>query len=181
MIGDGDDEFSMKKGIRDILKQESKGFICGSCNHIIGKASQKTSGTNHRDHCPLCLSSFHVDDKIPGDRASKCKAVMTPIGMTFKSINKEPMVVYECSGCGKIHKNRCAADDNDFTIAQVIEKSIKRLKSHDREKYFLRLQSAHIDLITESDDIEALLISRFGEKHIPSEFIKMFNLDIKNQ
>ena len=41
-------------------------------------------GGRYFDHCPRCLWSKHVDDQIPGDRASTCHGLMEPIGVIQK-------------------------------------------------------------------------------------------------
>ena len=38
------------------------------------------TGGEHRNHCPNCLASLHLDDE-PGDRAAECGGVMDPIGV----------------------------------------------------------------------------------------------------
>ncbi|MDD6991372.1 MAG: RNHCP domain-containing protein, partial [Oscillospiraceae bacterium] len=43
-------------------------FTCKVCGWI---CTPEGAGTEHRNHCPNCLSSKHVDDE-PGDRASDC-------------------------------------------------------------------------------------------------------------
>ncbi len=89
-------------------------------------------GTAHRNHCPLCLWSKHVDLEKPGDRKSECQAGMKPIGLTFKheEVDKygklqqgELMLIHECTGCGKISINRIAGDDNPEAILKVFKES----------------------------------------------------------
>ncbi|MEK7557331.1 MAG: RNHCP domain-containing protein [Patescibacteria group bacterium] len=49
----------------------NEGFTCESCHAQVGPAK----GT-FRNHCPQCLTSKHVDDALPGDRASTCGGCM---------------------------------------------------------------------------------------------------------
>jgi hypothetical protein len=86
--------------------QES--FKCGHCKAFIGPT---VSGGRHRNHCPLCLYSRHVDDRYPGDRASRCRSLMAPVG-TFHRPKGEQVIVHRCLGCGIERHNRVAADDN---------------------------------------------------------------------
>ena len=43
-------------------------FTCKVCNREV---IPEGAGTDHRNHCPNCLTSLHVDVE-PGDRASDC-------------------------------------------------------------------------------------------------------------
>jgi len=86
----------------------SESFKCGHCKAFIGPT---VSGGRHRNHCPLCLYSRHVDDRQPGDRASACRSLMAPIG-TFHRPKGEQVVLHLCLGCGVERYNRVAADDN---------------------------------------------------------------------
>lgn len=54
------------------------------------------AGSDHRNHCPNCLSSLHVDDE-PGDRAADC---------------------------GVLHSNRAAADDNPMKLMSIAMKPV---------------------------------------------------------
>ncbi|MGH2517996.1 MAG: RNHCP domain-containing protein, partial [Ktedonobacterales bacterium] len=89
-------------------------FKCGRCKRFIGPLP---SGGHHRNHCPFCLYSRHVDERRSGDRASACGALMAPIG-AFQRPNGEHVVVHRCLGCGFERFNRIAADDDfDFVLA----------------------------------------------------------------
>ena len=41
-------------------------FTCKVCGRV---CTPQNAGSDHRNHCPNCLSSLHVDEE-PGDRAS---------------------------------------------------------------------------------------------------------------
>ncbi len=111
-----------------------KGFKCQNCNYNI--SNEGNIGTKNRNHCPKCLYSKHVDEQAPGDRASECKALMKPIGLTLKKIapdkygntrQGEIMIVHRCmdSNCEKISINRIAADDKSAVILNLFEESLK--------------------------------------------------------
>ena len=49
-------------------------FTCKVCGRL---CTPENAGSQHRNHCPNCLSSLHVDVE-PGDRASDCGGIMEP-------------------------------------------------------------------------------------------------------
>jgi len=91
----------------------NQGFQCGNCGAKVSK--QKGSC---RNHCPMCLYSMHVDAVFPGDRASKCKGLMKPIGVT-QSGKKGWIVLHECTKCGAINRNKMANDDNMVLASEL--------------------------------------------------------------
>jgi hypothetical protein len=90
-------------------------FKCGRCRAFVGPA---TFGGRHRNHCPFCLTSRHVDHRRPGDRASPCRALMPAAGVAYRS-NGEQMVVHRCNGCGIERQNRVAADDDPVALLRL--------------------------------------------------------------
>ena len=90
-------------------------FKCRRCRTFVGPA---VSGGRHRNHCPRCLYSRHVDARRPGDRASECGALMAPVGR-FDRSDGEPVVVHQCGGCGVVRHNRLAADDDIIVLARL--------------------------------------------------------------
>ena len=40
----------------------------------------KPAGAQHRNHCPNCLISLHLDNE-PGDRAADCGGQMEPVAV----------------------------------------------------------------------------------------------------
>ncbi len=151
-----------------LLKSEKKkgGFRCCNCGRWV--PFSEFMGTEHRNHCPFCLWSKHVDLEKPGDRKSKCQAGMKPIGLTFKheGVDKysklrqgELMLIHECTGCGKISINRIAADDNEKTILKVLKES-QELDSRRRTQ----LKRDGIELLTEEAK-EKILTQLFGKAH----------------
>ncbi len=75
-------------------------------------------GGRHRNHCPYCLHSRHVDGRTPGDRASDCGSRMAPVGV-FARPNGEQVLVHRCLGCGFERYNRVAADDDAAAIMRL--------------------------------------------------------------
>jgi len=137
-----------KVGRKLIAQERSVSFRCVHCKAEIPTAAP---GTTHRNHCPLCLWSRHVDESI-GDRKSKCLSSMEPMGLVFKNTGAVIMVVHKCLGCGKISKNRIAADDNSFVILTLIRRSLDILP--DERETFRRMG---IDLCTDEEMVRRLL------------------------
>ena len=52
-------------------------FTCRVCGWPVGP---QAAGTQHRNHCPNCLASVHLDDE-PGDRAADCGGTMEPVAV----------------------------------------------------------------------------------------------------
>lgn len=86
-------------------------FTCKICGWPVVSAG---AGTNHRNHCPNCLYSIHLDNE-PGDRESECHGRMEPIGVWVRK-NGEWAIIHRCIRCGKISSNRVAADDNPMKL-----------------------------------------------------------------
>ena len=94
-------------------------FVCKACGAVI---AQEGAGSRHRNHCPRCLASVHLDEK-PGDRASPCKGVMDAIGVWVRK-DGEWAILHRCRKCGAIHSNRIAADDNPIKLVSIALKPL---------------------------------------------------------
>ena len=94
---------------------ERNPFKCGRCRAFIGPT---ISGGRHRNHCPFCLTSRHVDLRRPGDRSSPCRALMPAIGVAYRP-DGEQMVIHRCNGCGIERQNRIAADDDPAALLRL--------------------------------------------------------------
>ena len=92
-----------------------------SCYHTL-KTSQAQRRSDHRNHCPNCLSSLHVDEE-PGDRASDCGGVMEPIAVWVRK-GGEWAIIHRCKRCGKLSSNRVAADDNPMKLMSIAMKPL---------------------------------------------------------
>jgi hypothetical protein len=92
------------------------------CGHCFMDVPLDAPGTAHRNHCPGCLFSRHVDD-VPGDRASGCHASMEPIAITVRG-DGEWVLIHRCLGCGVLHANRSAADDNPLLLLRLAVKPL---------------------------------------------------------
>lgn len=97
----------------------AESFTCAVCG---GMVVPENAGSQHRNHCPTCLSSIHVDNQ-PGDRASLCKGVMDPIGVWVRK-NGEWAIIHRCRLCGILGSNRIAADDNTTLLLSIAMKPL---------------------------------------------------------
>jgi RNHCP domain len=108
-------------------------FKCRHCRHFVCPPS---SGGRHRNHCPFCLYSRHVDDRKPGDRMSACGCSMEPVGH-FQRPNGEYVLIHHCHGCGFERFNRIAADD-DFdlvlSLPQLPPRTSREMKAQSLEE-----------------------------------------------
>ena len=106
-------------------------FKCCQCGLAVS-ADPLHAGVQHRNHCPYCLWSRHVDLAATGDRLCACKGPMPPVGLCFKRRQKkyasqrpgELMLVHRCQLCGAVSLNRVAADDNPAALWAVYESAL---------------------------------------------------------
>lgn len=75
-------------------------------------------GSAHRNHCPNCLASRHVDGRTPGDRAADCGGRMTALSLSVRA-DGEWMIIHQCLSCGELSANRIAGDDNALTLVRL--------------------------------------------------------------
>ena len=94
-------------------------FTCRVCGW---KVNPPIYGENHRNHCPNCLSSLHLDNE-PGDRESDCGGIMDAIGVWVRN-NGEWAVIHRCRRCGHLSSNHVAPDDNPLKLISVAMKPI---------------------------------------------------------
>lgn len=95
------------------------------CRHCGLEFSLDASGTRHRNHCPHCLWSVHLDD-TPGDRASLCRGGMEPIAI-WVDPRGEWHVVHRCGTCRTIHVNRIAGDDDERALLALAVRPLTRV------------------------------------------------------
>ncbi|MBQ1598613.1 MAG: RNHCP domain-containing protein [Lachnospiraceae bacterium] len=97
----------------------TESFTCKNCGWPI---VSNGAGSNHRNHCPNCLCSVHVDNK-PGDRDSGCGSIMDPIGAWVRK-DGEWALIHRCRYCGSMSSNRIAADDNPMKLMALAMRPI---------------------------------------------------------
>lgn len=79
-----------------------EGFTCVACG-----AQVPPAGRTARNHCPVCLSSLHVD-VVPGDRAAGCGGRMEAVAVSLK--HGAPVLHFRCERCGATSRNRALLD-----------------------------------------------------------------------
>jgi hypothetical protein len=95
-------------------RQNDSQFECKYCGRIV---DIKAPGTRHRNHCPWCLRSLHVDEK-DGDRAAACGGIMEPIAVAVRR-DSEWLLIHRCTACGALKGNRIAGDDNELALLSL--------------------------------------------------------------
>ncbi len=89
-------------------------FQCKVCG---AEVSPEGAGSAHRNHCPRCLCSLHLDE-TPGDRASQCGGIMDPIAVWVRR-DGEWAIIHRCRRCGRLSSNRSAGDDNVWKLLSL--------------------------------------------------------------
>ena len=96
-------------------------FLCTHCDRAIPGTAP---GTVHRNHCPHCLWSLHVD-LTAGDRRSACRGPMEPIAIGIRPYG-EWSIVHRCARCGLVRLNRIAGDDNEVLLVSMALRPLAR-------------------------------------------------------
>ena len=114
-------ENKIKKYTKNYYRHNAcnESFKCKVCNHLVvphGAAS------GHRNHCPHCLSSKHLDNE-PGDREADCGGAMEAIGVWVRK-GGEWAIIHRCRVCGHLSSNRIAADDNPLKLMSIAFKPL---------------------------------------------------------
>ena len=94
-------------------------FTCKVCGRLV---VPEGAGSGHRNHCPNCLSSQHLDNE-PGDREADCGGIMDPVAVWVRK-NGEWAIIHRCRICGKLSSNRVAADDNPMKLMAIAMKPL---------------------------------------------------------
>lgn len=76
-------------------------FVCEVCHTTV-------SGDGYTNHCPVCLSSKHVDIN-PGDRNATCHGIMYAV--SYEQKNGAEWITHSCQRCGHVRKNKVAPQD----------------------------------------------------------------------
>jgi len=105
-----------------ITTHDTSPFICNNCELTV---MPQRSGTKHRNHCPHCLWSRHVD-MATGDRRCSCRGNMEPIGIWVKK-RQEWSIIHRCKKCGFIRTNRIAGDDNETLLLSLAARPMTQL------------------------------------------------------
>ncbi|TVR91423.1 MAG: RNHCP domain-containing protein [Spirochaetaceae bacterium] len=100
----------------------SEGFVCIQCGRPVPPTQ---NGTAHRNHCPHCLTSRHVDIR-PGDRRAGCRSSMSPIAVSVTG-KTEWSIIHRCDRCGIMKSNRIAGDDDEAVLLALAVGPLSRL------------------------------------------------------
>ena len=92
----------------------SDSFTCKVCGRLVVPTG---AGSNHRNHCPNCLSSLHLD--------IDCGGIMEPVGVWVRK-NGEWALIHRCRRCGHLSSNRVAADDNPMKLMSIAMKPLSQ-------------------------------------------------------
>jgi len=96
------------------MAKPQQSFRCIHCRRDVDTSAV---GTQHRNHCPYCLWSRHVDTR-PGDRAAEFGGSMEPIAISVRKTG-EWVIVHRCQGCGTLDTNRAAGDDSELLLLRL--------------------------------------------------------------
>lgn len=97
------------------------GFVCVKCGATAATAG---AGSSHRNHCPRCLHSVHLDH-VPGDRKAMCGGTMEPVSVWVRK-QGEWALIHRCAECGAMSSNRIAADDNEMLLLSIAAKPLSK-------------------------------------------------------
>ena len=81
------------------------------------------AGSDHRNHCPNCLHSLHLDNE-PGDREADCGGIMDAdgrLGAEKRRVGHHPPLPAVRRTCSS---NRVAADDNPMKLMSIAMKPL---------------------------------------------------------
>lgn len=140
------------KNARALIRQSRRQSF--RCIHCRNEVPTEALGTKHRNHCPLCLWSRHVDESV-GDRKSSCLSSMKPIGLSIKEDGGELMIIHKCVRCSKICRNRIAADDNTVSVLDLFESSLTLFGEELKE-----IESANIELCVDRKTVKECLLGK---------------------
>lgn len=97
----------------------NESFTCKVCGRLV---VPNGAGSDHRNHCPYCLTSMHLDIE-PGDREADCGGAMEPVAVWVRK-NGEWAIIHRCKICGALSSNRIAADDNPMKLMSIAMKLV---------------------------------------------------------
>lgn len=80
-------------------------------------------GDGYRNHCPVCLTSRHVDIN-PGDRAAECAGQMEVVDIALE--HGDLVLTHRCSVCGHEKRNRAHPEDSIEAITGLMGRLHRR-------------------------------------------------------
>ena len=100
---------------RERRPRPNESFACVHCGYPL---TVLAPGTQHRNHCPHCLHSQHLDLR-PGDRLCSCRGPMSPIALWART-DGELAIIHRCDRCGTLRSNRIAGDDDPRALRALL-------------------------------------------------------------
>ena len=70
-------------------------FVCKTCGRTV---VSNGAGSGHRNHCPNCLYSQHLDHE-PGDREADCGGSMEPVAVWVRKNGESTITKPAKKGC----------------------------------------------------------------------------------
>jgi DNA-directed RNA polymerase subunit RPC12/RpoP len=89
-------------------------FPCVRCGLTVTVLAADGS---RRNHCPSCLHSLHVLDRVEGG-PSECGARMVPISIAVLRTG-DWMIIHRCTRCAELTSNPICADDNQLILMRM--------------------------------------------------------------
>ncbi|MBB6345290.1 RNHCP domain-containing protein [Nonomuraea muscovyensis] len=89
-------------------------FTCVRCGLTV---TVTAPDGGRRNHCPSCLHSLHVLDRVEGG-PSECRSRMNPISIAVLRSGAW-MVIHRCARCGELTSNPIAGDDNQLILMRM--------------------------------------------------------------
>jgi hypothetical protein len=86
-------------------------FVCDNCGF-------EMTGDGYTDHCPKCLWGKHVDEVVPGDRASECKGLMEPTRVMYEKGDLK--INYRCMKCNHEFRVRSGEGDDREKLLELV-------------------------------------------------------------
>ncbi|RBQ18401.1 RNHCP domain protein [Spongiactinospora rosea] len=100
------------KSVRSIVSTDTFACVrCGLTVTAVGPAGAR------RNHCPSCLYSQHVIDRVEGG-PSECGSRMAPIAIAVLR-DGGWMVIHRCTRCGELTSNPICSDDNQLILMRM--------------------------------------------------------------
>ncbi|MBI3963742.1 MAG: RNHCP domain-containing protein [Candidatus Kerfeldbacteria bacterium] len=93
------------------IRKRVEDFVCARCGTAV-------HGTGTTNHCPVCLTSRHMDI-LPGDRQESCGGLMAPTAVSQD--RRGWRLTHTCSRCGTVRHCRTAANDSFSAILRIAE------------------------------------------------------------
>lgn len=96
--------------MRNFIRKKED-FVCRNCG-------ERVTGDGYTDHCPKCLWGRHVDDQIPGDRASDCGGMMEPVRVLYEKGKYK--INYKCEECKHEFWVKAGKNDNKYKLIELV-------------------------------------------------------------